>query len=271
LQNCRQFEYGCGKCPALNSSFRYDLSYWIYRKKLLNLCKDNVHPVAISHWIKDEAKKSLLFKNKEIPVIHNCIDTEEFFPVQDKNAVRRILSLPVDKKIVLSGAGGFKNDPNKGYASFIEAVKSLKKDDLFFLIFGSNDAKELECLNVRYRTLGTLRDNISLRLTYSSADVFVAPSYSESFGKTLAEAMSCGTPVVAFNATGPMDIVDHKKNGYLARPYESSDLAEGIQWVLENDCRRRELSDCAVEKVESSFTKESQASEYLKLYETILN
>jgi len=130
---------------------------------------------------------------------------------------------------------------------------------------------ELDGLNVTYKTLGYLKDNISLRLAYSSADVFVAPSYEESFGKTLAEAMACGTPVVAFNATGPMDIVDHKKNGYMARPFESSDLAEGIQWVLENDSRRRELSDCAVEKVKSSFTKESQAIEYVKLYETILN
>ena len=53
----------------------------------------------------------------------------------------------------------------------------------------------------------------------------------DAFGKTLAEAMACNTPVVCFDATGPKDIVDHKINGYKAIPFESRDLANGIEWV----------------------------------------
>ena len=78
--------------------------------------------------------------------------------------------------------------------------------------------------------MGFLHDTISLRLAYSASDVFVAPSLMDAFGKTLAESMSCGTPAVCFDATGPKDIVDHKLNGYKAFPFDTSDLTAGINW-----------------------------------------
>ena len=67
------------------------------------------------------------------------------------------------------------------------------------------------------------------------------PSRQEAFGQTASEALASGTPVVAFDATGPSDIVDHKKTGYLAQPFDSSDLARGIEWILADENRRNEM------------------------------
>ena len=53
--------------------------------------------------------------------------------------------------------------------------------------------------------------------------------------------MSCGTPAVCFNATGPKDIVDHKANGYKASSYMAEDLAAGIDWVLSDENRHKEI------------------------------
>lgn len=53
-----------------------------------------------------------------------------------------------------------------------------------------------------------------------------------SLGKTLAESMACGIPVVCFDATGPKDIVSHKVDDYKAVPFHPSSLARGIEWVL---------------------------------------
>jgi len=53
----------------------------------------------------------------------------------------------------------------------------------------------------------------------------------EAFGKMAAESMACGTPVVCFNATGLVDIVEDEINGYAAPPFSSAELANGIRYI----------------------------------------
>ena len=78
--------------------------------------------------------------------------------------------------------------------------------------------------------------------------------------------MESGTPVVAFDATGLKDIVDHQQNGYLAKPFDVEDLARGIAWVLEDEERLQKLGVNGREKVEQNFTVEIQANSYMSLY-----
>jgi glycosyltransferase involved in cell wall biosynthesis len=94
----------------------------------------------------------------------------------------------------------------------------------------------------------------------------LVPSIQESFGQTASESLACGTPVVAFNATGLKDIVDHQQNGYLAKAYEVEDFAKGINWVLENADRYHKLSLNAREKAEREFNLELQARRYSSLF-----
>jgi glycosyltransferase involved in cell wall biosynthesis len=118
--------------------------------------------------------------------------------------------------------------------------------------------------------MGRLHDDISLAVLYSAADVMVVPSIRESFGQTASEAMACGTPVVAFGATGLLDIVDHKINGYLASPYESDDLENGIAWVLSlDDVGYKSLSSNARDKAEKAFSIELMARKYISLFRNI--
>jgi len=98
----------------------------------------------------------------------------------------------------------------------------------------------------------------------------VVPSLQEAFGQTASEAMACGTPVVAFGATGLLDIVEHQKTGYLAKPFDSKDLANGIEWVL-HAANYDELCQNAREKVMREFDSLVVAKKYVELYEEILN
>jgi glycosyltransferase involved in cell wall biosynthesis len=118
--------------------------------------------------------------------------------------------------------------------------------------------------------LGHFDDDQRLALLYSSADVMVTPSLQEAFGKTLIEAMACGTPVVAFNSGGPVDIIDHRADGYLARPFCADDLADGIAWCLAEGTRPLELGRRGRAKVEKEFDIDVVASRYLALYQQIL-
>jgi glycosyltransferase involved in cell wall biosynthesis len=266
--DCKRYETGCGSCKQLNSQGKYDLSYFVLKKKRASFAK-NIKMVGISHWLSDCAKRSFLFKDFDIRTIHNNVNTNDFFPIE-KNIARDILALPDNKKIILAGAQNLK-DFYKGFDKYLEAINVLnKKGNKLLLFFGNFDENLIKQSGVEYKSLDFLHDTVSLRLAYSASDVFVAPSLMDAFGKTLAESMACGTPVVCFNATGPKDIVDHKINGYKVSPYIAEDLAAGIDWVLSDDKRHKDLCIKAREKAVACFDIEKTARQYAELYREVL-
>jgi glycosyltransferase involved in cell wall biosynthesis len=218
--------------------------------------------------LSDKAKESDLFRDFDIRTISNNIDTKEFFPV-DKQIARDILGLKTDKKIILCGSTSLK-DFYKGFSKYMEALKQLDKNKYFLCFFGNLDKSVADELGFEYKSFGYLNDNISLRLVYSCADVFVAPSLMDAFGKTIAESMACGTPAVCFDATGPKDIITHKVDGYKAKPFVGEDLANGIEWVL-NAPNYNDICNKAREKVIREFDSVVVAKKYVELYEEILN
>jgi glycosyltransferase involved in cell wall biosynthesis len=263
---CKGYENRCGHCPKLNSNSGYDLSRYVLNRKKQYYTR-NMTFVAISRWLKECAKNSYLLSEYDIKVIPNAVDTKDFFPIK-KNTARKKLGLPHDKKIILLGATSI-HDKYKGFDKFQSSINYLGGNYLF-VFFGNINNEVLDLLDIEYKSLGFLRDNRTLRFAYSAADVFVAPSIQEAFGKTLVEAMACGTPVVAFDATGPRDIVEHKVTGYLAQPFVAEDLARGIEWVLEDNDQRLNLIEQSIKKVEECFKIEIVAQHYTGLYTDIL-
>ena len=263
---CDKYKTGCGNCEQLNSHSSYDLSKFILNRKKKYLPKD-MKIVGISHWLSDEAKKSELFKDYDVRTISNNIDSKEFFPV-DKDIARKILGIKSSKKIILVGSTNLK-DFYKGFDKYLEAIKQLDKEKYFLCFFGNVDKNVVSDLGFEYKSFGYLNDNISLRLVYSCANVFVAPSLMDAFGKTIAESMGCGTPVVCFDATGPKDIVTHKVDGYKAESFKSDDLSSGIEWILNNK-NYEELCQKARNKVVREFDSVVVAKKYIELYEEIL-
>jgi glycosyltransferase involved in cell wall biosynthesis len=84
------------------------------------------------------------------------------------------------------------------------------------------------------------------------------------------ESLSCGTPVVAFSIGGMPDMIEHQRNGYLAKPFEAEALAQGIEWVLLDEGRRAGLGARAREKVLEDYDSAKVARRYLQLYQRAL-
>ena len=76
---------------------------------------------------------------------------------------------------------------------------------------------------------GYLREDTYAR-AMSSADVFVFPSLTDTFGLVMIEAMACGTPVAAFNVASPIDVVESGVTGEL-----DSDLSIAVACALKLD------------------------------------
>ncbi len=65
-------------------------------------------------------------------------------------------------------------------------------------------------------------------------------------------------------------MIDHQINGYLAKPFDTSDLAAGIDWVLSNENRYKELCVKAREKAVACFDIETIARQYAELYGEVM-
>ncbi len=263
---CDYYKTGCGKCKLLGSHQKSDLSSLVFNHKK-RIYSQNIHPVGISHWMTQKANESLLLKDFGAQTIFNNIDTKIFKPVL-KNTAREILQIQTDKTIVLCGATRL-DLTYKGFDKFLDSLKFLDREKYFLTFFGKLDPRVIKETGFEYRDFGYLHDDVTLRLLYSAADVFVAPSLMEPFGKTLGEAMACETPVVCFNATGPKDIVDHMENGYKAKPFESEDLAKGIEWTAQNN-NSNQLGSSARDKVLREFSSEIIAAQYVELYKKLI-
>ncbi|WP_392482476.1 glycosyltransferase family 4 protein [Nostoc sp. C110] len=273
IGECDRYKVSCGACPQLNSINEWDLSRWVWRRKVKAWKNINLTLVSPSSWLAECARSSSLFQNLQIEVIPHGLDTQKYRPI-NQHFARETLKLPQDKKLILFGAIEATSDRNKGFHLLQPALQELSKtgwkDNFEVVIFGASQPENPPDLGFKTYYLGHLYDDLSLATVYSAADVMLVPSLQESFGQTASESLACGTPVVAFNSTGLKDIVDHQQNGYLANPYEVDDFAKGIAWILENEQRLEKLSFYARKKAEQEFTLELQARRYSALFEEIL-
>ncbi|MDJ1169591.1 glycosyltransferase family 4 protein [Roseofilum sp. BLCC_M154] len=273
-EGCDRYLKSCGQCPQLNSSKDNDLSRWIWQRKAKAWCNLPLTIVTPSHWLADCARNSSLFANKRIEVIPNGLNTKIYKPM-NRRAARERLNLPADKHLVLFGALNPTSDPRKGFQYLEPALKSLSqsdwKDKIELVIFGASRPEQEPELGFKIHYLGQFKDDVALSLIYASVDLFVAPSVQDNLPNTIMESMACGTPVVAFKIGGIPDMIEHENNGYLAQPFESEDLAQGMGWILQDQERYNELCDRARRKVEQEFTLEIQAKNYLDLFTELID
>lgn len=273
-QECDRYTDACGACPQLYSHKLSDLSHWVWQRKAKAVQSINLTIVTPSTWLGKCASSSSLFKGLRVEVIPYGIDTAKYKPV-DRQMAREILGLPQDKYLVLFGAFKATSDPRKGFHLLKQALQSLStsvwKEKLELVIVGASRSSHSPNLEFKTHYLGVLSDDVSLALVYAAADVFVAPSVQDNLPNTVMEGLACGTPCVAFNIGGMPDMIEHQQNGYLAQPFKTEDLAQGITWVLENTNRHQNLCIYARKKVEQEFTQELQARRYSSLFTELLS
>ena len=197
----------------------------------------NLTLVCPSQWLAQEARDSRVFCGKEVSVIPYAIDEKSYQP-HDRALAREMLGLPEQGRYIAFAAMSATSDQRKGFAHLKEVTELVRelpaheREDWRLLIVGADEPELPEDLGLPVHYLGTLRDDVSLSLVYSAADVFLAPSRQDNLPNTVIESLSCGTPVVAFDIGGMPDMITHQKTGFLAEAYDAGQLLEGIRWVL---------------------------------------
>ncbi len=226
---------------------------------------NNLTIVSPSRWLKQEAEKSQLFKNRKVSLIPYGMDVD-LFKIRDKRFSRELFNIPSDKKVVLFVADHIENS-RKGYVYLKQTLELLNRDDVILCSIGKGKP-ELNC-DIEQIHLGHISDERIISTIYSSADVFVIPSLMDNLPNTVLESLLCGTPVIGFPVGGIVDMVEDGKNGLL-----TSDVnVQSLKLTLENflnqqvSWSRNDIRQQAILKYDQSI----QAKKYIELYASVIN
>ena len=276
---CDGYKNICGACPQLKSNAIYDISRRTWNSKKNNLSKLPITFVAGTEWLADKVKYSSLFNQNRVEIIQVPIN-ESIFREFDKGTARDLMHLPKRGRVLLFGASSF-DDQRKGMRYLHDALSLLAKKieyaeagisykDITLFAVGRGADQFMESLPFKKVSRGYLKDDITLALAYQASDIFVCPSIVDAGPMMIPESMMCGTPVVAFNSGGAPDLIDTKRNGYLAKYRCSKDLAQGILCML-NHPDYEEVRFAARAKAVNHHSGSIVAEKYVDLYKDLLN
>ena len=188
----------------------------------------------------------------------------------DKLLTKKILNIPLDKKVLGFGAiSGIDNPKSlKGPKKLIEALNSLRsKNDYFLVVFGDATVEFTKYLTIPFFCSGLVKNSRIMALIYNACDVIVNPSLIENLPTVCVEAISCGVPVAAFDAGGTCEVVEHKVNGYVAKCYDSNELSRGIEYCYQN---RERLGKAGIAKSKKDYDTKTLLDKYISLYSSII-
>ena len=271
---CNNFKQQCRRCKYLpGGGGDNDLSAKVWNKKKRIYEKSDIHFVACSRWLADQARQSQLLRGHHVFAIPNPIDTHVFTPKSKVESAER-MNLPTNKRLILFAAQRATN-VNKGLAYLVEACRLLAaqypdmKDNTALVVLGGKANQAVAELPFPTIPIDYVSDTPTLVSLYNAVHTFVLPSLSENLPNTIMEAMACGVPCVGFHVGGIPEEIDHKKNGYVARYRDAADLAQGIRWVL-CEADYAELSAQAVRKVLANYSQQAVALQYIEVYNQAL-
>lgn len=128
----------------------------------------------------------------------------------------------------------------KNLKTLISIYNEIEKESLPYnlIIAGDGHAKsEIEKRMPNAYFTGNLPHK-ELSILYASADTFLFPSDSETYGNVVIEAMASGCPCVVADSGGPSDIVENGFNGFKSEPYDSQDYLQKLKRLLDNKTLR---------------------------------
>ena len=257
MAGCHKWKTLCCNCPnksAYPKSFLFDRSRKNYnlKKKLFENIKD-LTIVTPSNWLAGLVKESFLNKF-DVKVIHNGIDLEVFKPTESD--FRKKYGLE-NKKILLGVAGVW--NARKGLDDFIKLRKQLN-DDYAIVLVGLTP-KQIDKLPDGIVGITRTESAEELARIYTTADVFVNPTYEDTFPTVNLEALACGTPVITYNTGGSAECIDESCGHVIPK----GSMIDTISLFHNEDfflLRKKENCICCSKK----FDEDHKFNQYVDLY-----
>ena len=255
---CEKWHESCHDCSKLKD---YPSALCDHSKKNFDLKKNlfsslnNLTIVTVSHWLKAEFKRSF-FQDCEIEVIHNGIDLNLFKPYGSDFRERNNL---VGKKVLLAVADRWTE--RKGLSDFLKL--SLMLDEHTKLIMVGLTEEQKGNLPANIIAITRTENQRQLAEIYSTADLFVNLTYSDTFGVVNVESLACGTPVLTYKTGGSPETISEEV-GFVVEQGDIDKVHKLIQEYKKTDELAKKCQTHALK-----FNKCEKFIDYVKIYEDI--
>jgi putative colanic acid biosynthesis glycosyltransferase len=259
--NCMKWQTACFDCPNTHGypeSWFLDNSRknFIQKKDLFNgLGKMTL--IAPSKWLANHLSNSFL-KKYQVKIIHNGVNLDKFKPV-DREIARKKYDFK-GKRIVLGVANLW--DRRKGFKDFI-MLRSMLKPEFEIVLVGLS-ARLMKSLPSGITGIARTESIDDLASIYSSADVFVNPTYVDNFPAVNLEALACGTPIVTYNTGGSPEACD-EETGLVVERGSVLQLTKAIESIIDGIGNNFSLK-CR-DRAVRLYDKNQQFNDYLKVYQ----
>lgn len=235
---------------------------WNYLRTLYNKCESVYVP---SEPIMKELETHGLDTVQFMP---HGVDINTFSPSFKSSYWREGIGLQNKKIILFAGRLVWEKDL-KDLAKAYKIITS-QRDDADFVIAGDGPVRdELKSMMPKAIFLG-YKTGKDLSMIYASSDIFAFPSTTETFGNVTLEAMASGIPPVCVREGGSYGIINDGENGLIAMPHNPESFAEKIIYLLENEEKRKEISNNAY-KFSQTQTWDKIIAKLLENYNEVIS
>lgn len=265
--DCEKWKTDCNKCvqkKQWNKSWLFDTakrcltdkSSWYHAIRKLGV-------VGVSDWITDEARQSVLRDAKVIERIYNWIDLSVFRP-QDTKELRIKYGFQEQDTVLIAVASGWCDQ--KGFQEILYIAKQHPHWNI--CLIGNVLPDQVKMLPGNIRKIGSVKSAQVLAEYYSMADIFVNPSVQETFGKTTAEALCCGTPAVVYRTTACTELVP-KQCGEAAEYGNKNAYIDAVDTVAKRG--KKYYSKACVNFARENFDMSCNIKKYFSIIEELIN
>lgn len=236
---------------------------------------ENVTFVAPTEWLAQELASRINLEMLDIRQVPIPIPTNVFAP-SPKIEARSRFNLPEDRPLVGFAAATGDSYAVKGAYLLpqIGAVIHQQVPEAVMVAITANAHQPSDVFDHRPRidmvNLAPIGNDRELASYYSALDVLVVPSLIDNFNQVAAEALACGTPVVAFDNSGLTTVIDDGSTGFLAAAFDPSDLGDKAAWLLRNDSVRWSMAQAARARALNEWSYETVANQYEDVYRSVL-
>jgi glycosyltransferase involved in cell wall biosynthesis len=246
-----------------------DLDAWNFRRKLRLWRNANITIVTPSRWLGEQSRASSLFGGRDHHVISYPINLDVYRAIP-KDSARAVLG--VDPSHMVLSFLGSSEDPRKGFDLLAAALHTLSAQDRsrLTLLFGGGGAPQGLPADIAVHAVGRIDDDLTVNAFHAAADLFCAPSRQDNLPLTVMEALSSGTPVLAFDIGGMPDMIVGGTCGALVPAFDTRLLAAAISRHMADPAASVRASQAARARAEAIFSPKLIAERYDTLYRSIL-